>query len=78
MGLGKKYKIADFYALRNHAAEQGKEFESYLKELTAHVDVLAETTTFRSWSTSSIQKSSTNQTTPFKVWWCIDFLIIFL
>ena len=26
--------------------------------------------------TLSIQKSSTNQTTPFKVWWCIDFLIV--
>ena len=24
-----------------------------------------------------IQKSSTNQTTPFKVWWCIDFLIYY-
>ena len=33
------------------------------------------TPAFRMESTSSIQKSSTNQTTPFKVWWCIDFLI---
>lgn len=26
--------MTDFYALRNHAAEQGKDFECYLRELT--------------------------------------------
>ena len=26
----------------------------------------------------NIQKSSTNQTTPFKAWWCIDFLIVII
>ncbi|MEK6793092.1 MAG: hypothetical protein AABX95_04705 [Nanoarchaeota archaeon] len=31
---------------------------------------------FRAWNTSSIQKSSTNQTTHFSGWWCIDFLIL--
>ena len=34
-----------------------------------------ETAHFSVRNTSSIQKSSTNQTAPFKAWWCIDFLI---
>jgi len=34
------------------------------------------TAPFMVWNTLSIQKSSTNQTTLFKVWWCIDFLIL--
>ncbi len=34
MKQGKIYRMSDFYAVRNHAAEQGREFESYLKELT--------------------------------------------
>ena len=36
MEIGNKYRISDLYALRNHAAEQGKDFRTYLQELTSH------------------------------------------
>ena len=37
---------------------------------------ILKTTLFRAWRFPSIQKSSTIQTTAFKPWWCIDFLIL--
>ncbi|MEK6836031.1 MAG: hypothetical protein AABX94_00025, partial [Nanoarchaeota archaeon] len=33
---------------------------------------------FRTWNTSSIQKTSASQTTPFKVWWHIVFLMLLI